>query len=239
MDLELVRDISHFISKDGMSIEGLGSIAVKELVANKKLTKVVDLYDLTPNDLISIGYPKEQARQVILSISKTVNCSLRRLIRSLNIEGMSDPIARDLDLHFGYAWHNTDRVSLKKVATIESKNVIAILTFIKKKETYGLKELMDTIKPTTEFNPYINKAKESVRITFTNITPSEQDTIKKYMKLFNMTYSAMLDKKVKFLVVGSDTRETSARVNLAKKYNVTVISYQDFIETFKKISYGK
>lgn len=235
---QLVSDLTHFISKDGMFIEGIGTRTIKELVANKTLTQVVDLYDLTLNDLTKLGYPREQAKIVITSITKTLRCTLRRLIRGLNIEHMTGHIARELDFNFGYGWHNVDRAFLKKIPDITSEQIIGILSFINRKDTYGLKDLMELIKPTTEFNPYATKGRDAINVAMCNITASELSKIKTYMRVYNMRYVRHIDKTVKYLVIGSEERDVAAKIKLAKRYKVRIMNYKDFLDTFKKISAG-
>src|SRR5699024_6176131 len=49
-----LRNIVHFASKDGMNIDGLGYKIVEQLLENKLIKDIADIYTLTVDDIASL-----------------------------------------------------------------------------------------------------------------------------------------------------------------------------------------
>lgn len=94
--------IEHFVSRDAMDIEGLGSETVDEYFERGLCRDVADLYKLTVEDIQGEGATKlKSARKIILAIEKSKQTSLDRVIYALGIRYVGKVAAGNLARRFG------------------------------------------------------------------------------------------------------------------------------------------
>lgn len=99
---QLVRVIEHFASRGTMDIEGLGIRVAEQLVENKLVEDVADIYRLTQKDLLTLeGFAEKKADNLLKSIDASKQQSLPRLISALGIRGVGETVAGILAAAFG------------------------------------------------------------------------------------------------------------------------------------------
>lgn len=80
------RRIAFFASKHAMDIEHLGTKVVKQLIDSNLITKVSDLYRLTPEQLSQLeGFKEKSINNLLKSIDDSRHISLARFIMALGI----------------------------------------------------------------------------------------------------------------------------------------------------------
>ncbi|MCL1881060.1 MAG: NAD-dependent DNA ligase LigA [Oscillospiraceae bacterium] len=86
---QILRSIEHFASRDAMNIDGLGPAIVKQLVQNKLVQTVADLYKLSVSDLLTLeGFKQKSADNLVNAITKSKSQSLDRVLFALGIRGI-------------------------------------------------------------------------------------------------------------------------------------------------------
>ncbi len=99
---QLVRNISHFTSRDAMDIEGLGAAIVEALVEKQLIKSPADIYYLTLEDIKSLWKSGETAAKKLLSaIENSKKQDLSRLIYALGIRQVGAKTGKVLASHFG------------------------------------------------------------------------------------------------------------------------------------------
>ena len=99
---QLVRNISHFTSRDAMDIEGLGEAIVESLVENRLIQSPADIYYLTLEDVKSLWKSGETAaKKLLTAIEASKNQDLSRLIYALGIRQVGAKTGKILARHFG------------------------------------------------------------------------------------------------------------------------------------------
>ena len=99
---QLVRNISHFVSRNAMDIEGLGEAIVEQLIRNERIHSPADIYYLQLDDLKSLWKSGEKAAQNLLAaIEKSKSNDLSRLIFALGIRQVGEKAAKVLAKTFG------------------------------------------------------------------------------------------------------------------------------------------
>ncbi len=99
---QLTRHIAHFVSRDAMDIEGLGSAIVEALIQKNLIKSPADIYDLTLEDVKSLWKSGSKAAQkLIASIEKSRHQDLSRLIYALGIRQVGAKTGRVLSSTFG------------------------------------------------------------------------------------------------------------------------------------------
>ena len=98
---QLVRNISHFVSRDAMDIDGLGSNIVEALVDNGLIKSPADIYYLTLDDVKSLWKSGETAaKKLLAAIEDSKQRDLGRLIYALGIRQVGAKTGKVLANHF-------------------------------------------------------------------------------------------------------------------------------------------
>ncbi len=99
---QLVRNVEHFVSRGAMYIEGLGIKIVEQLIDARIVKSVVDLFEITAEQLLELeGFAEKKAENLLQSIKQARNQTLDRFIASLGIRGVGEVASNDLAQAFG------------------------------------------------------------------------------------------------------------------------------------------
>lgn len=94
--------IKHFASRRALDIEGLGDKLVDQLVEQKLITNVADLYALSLTQLADLDRMGEKSAQNILdALEKSKKTTLPRFLHALGIREVGEATAKTLANHFG------------------------------------------------------------------------------------------------------------------------------------------
>lgn len=116
---QLVRTISHFVSRDAMDIDGLGGAIVEQLIQKDLLHNPADLYYLTLEEVKSLWQKGDTAaKKLLTAIENSKSQDLGRLIFALGIRQVGAKTGKQLARAFG----NLDRLadaSLEELLQVE------------------------------------------------------------------------------------------------------------------------
>ena len=99
---QLSRNIAHFVSRDAMDIEGLGSAIVEALIEKNLIRSPADIYTLTLEDVKSLWKSGSKAAEKLLrSIEASKDADLSRLIYALGIRQVGAKTGKVLATVFG------------------------------------------------------------------------------------------------------------------------------------------
>jgi len=99
---QLSRNIAHFVSRDAMDIEGLGSAIVDALIEKQLIRSPADIYFLKLEDISSLWRSGSTAAKKLLSaIEKSKQQDLSRLIYALGIRQVGAKTGKVLASAFG------------------------------------------------------------------------------------------------------------------------------------------
>jgi DNA ligase (NAD+) len=99
---QLARNIAHFVSRDAMDIDGLGSAIVEALIEKGHIHSPADIYYLTLEDLKSLWKSGETAAKKLLSaIEASKQQDVSRLIYALGIRQVGAKTGKVLAAAFG------------------------------------------------------------------------------------------------------------------------------------------
>ena len=98
---QLLRNITHFASRDAMDIEGLGPAVVQQLVESGLICNPADLYNLHAADVAKLDrMGAKSAENLIRAIEKSKANDLSKLIYGLGIRQVGEKAAKVLASHF-------------------------------------------------------------------------------------------------------------------------------------------
>jgi DNA ligase (NAD+) len=98
---QIKEHISHFASRGGLDIEGLGEKVSAKLFDTKLIQDPADLYFITKEKLLELGHDVEQSSQNLLdSLSRSKNPPLDKFIFALGIRNVGEHISKILAREF-------------------------------------------------------------------------------------------------------------------------------------------
>ncbi len=99
---QLLRNLTHFASRDAMDIEGLGPAVVQQLVENDLVHNAADLYRLQAEPVAELErMGKKSAENLIQAIARSKSNDLSKLLYGLGIRQVGEKAAKVLALRFG------------------------------------------------------------------------------------------------------------------------------------------
>jgi DNA ligase (NAD+) len=94
---QLMRNIEHFVSRQAMDIEGLGIKIIEQLVKEKLVEDLADIYKLRKEQLLKLeGFADKKAENLLDGIEKSKDRPLNRLIYALGIRGIGEAASQVL-----------------------------------------------------------------------------------------------------------------------------------------------
>ncbi len=99
---QLIRNLSHFASRNAMNIDGLGAAIVEQLVEHQLVKNPADLYDLTAEVLVNMERMGEKsAENLVNAIDATRGNDLPKLLFAFGIRHVGEKAAKILSTTFG------------------------------------------------------------------------------------------------------------------------------------------
>ena len=136
-----LRNIVHFASNDGMDIAGLGYKIVEQLLDNKLIKDIADIYSLTVEDVASLKKNgKKFAENLINAINESKNRDLENLISAFGIRHVGKKLAKVLAKKYGTLENLMNATAFDLTTKDDIGEVIAesICSFFKEKQTIDL-----------------------------------------------------------------------------------------------------
>ena len=98
----VLEGIVHYASRDAMDIRGLGYERVRQLLDNRFIANVADLYELTAERLVQLErFGEQSAQQLVAAIAASKDRPLSSLLFALGIRHVGKTVAQLLARRFG------------------------------------------------------------------------------------------------------------------------------------------
>lgn len=229
---QLLKNIEHFASRPAMNIDGLGEAVVKQLVENRLISTVADLYGLQQQDLEMLpGFAKVSASKLIANIENSKANSPDRLLFALGIKGIGQKNAQLLMKHFG-SIEKLSETSPEEISAVENfGDVLANNIFTALHEPH-MTELIERLKSYGVNTVYQSDVKSDklAGLTFviTGTLPDmTRDEAKTLIEQNGGKCSGSVSRKTSYVLAGE---EAGSKLTKAQQLGVTVISQQQLIE---------
>lgn len=98
---QLLRNITHFASRDAMDIDGLGPAVIQQLIEREMIHSAADLYTLTEQDFAQLERMGEKsAANAVAAIAQSKSNDLGKLLYALGIRQVGAKAGKVLAAHF-------------------------------------------------------------------------------------------------------------------------------------------
>lgn len=233
---QLKRNIIHFASKGAMNIDGLGEAIVTQLLDEKLIAGVTDIYRLKAEQLeVLERFGKKSAENLIKAIEASKENSLDRVIFALGIRNIGQSGAKLLCDRFG-SIDEIMNASAEDIAAIDgfgeimSENVVSAFhdkhfsDVVEELKALGVK--MEYEKQDSGDNRFEGK---TFVLTGT-LSSMTRDEAKEIIVRFGGKAAGSVSKKTSFVVAGE---EAGSKLTKAQELGVTILSEQEFLDMAK------
>lgn len=228
---QLLRSIVHFVSKEGMDIDGLGYKVVEQFLEKGLIHNIADIYSLTLEEIASLKKNgKKFAQNLIDSIEKSKEQDLFHLITALGIRQVGTKAAKVLARKYKTI-ENLQNASFESLAMTEDVGEITANNII---EFFRQEQTKDTLQKLKEAGVNMKLLEEETRDnrfegktfvltgTLENYTRQEaSDMIEKH----GGKVSSSVSKKTDYVLAGE---EAGSKLTKAQELGVTIISEAEF-----------
>ncbi|MGB6328854.1 MAG: NAD-dependent DNA ligase LigA [Halarcobacter sp.] len=199
------NSIIYFASKNCLNIDGLGIKIVEQLVREKKIYDILDLYSLKYEDLQDLeGFKEKRINNLLKSIENTKGSQLHRVINALGIEHIGEVASKQICLEFGLNVINVDFDSLINLDGIGGQMANSFCEFMRVNKDLVLK-LLEIISPIIEEKIEVEEnAFKGKTVVLTGTMTQSRGLIKKELESLGAKVSSSISKKTDYLIYGED-----------------------------------
>jgi DNA ligase (NAD+) len=210
---QLVRLVEHFVSRDMMNVENLGTRTAEMLVERGLIHDVADLYSLTEDDLLLLdGFKEKKVENLLAGIEASKERPFSHLLAALGIRGVGVTVAEVLATHFGSldTLAQAGREELEAVDGIGPHTATAVIEWfssahnqalVDKLRWAGLKMVSE--RPSAQPGAALPLADLTFVITGTLPTLSRNEA-KAYIERHGGKVTSSVSRKTDYVVVGEN-----------------------------------
>jgi DNA ligase (NAD+) len=236
---QLKGAIEHFASKHALNIEGLGKKTVAQLVEQKLVRSLADLYRLTKDDLVKLdGFAERSATLLLESIAGSKTVSLDRFLMGLGIRQVGQHIAKVLAREFGSLQEImvADRERLQQIREIGpeiSESLVAYWSEPRNREIIvQLQELGVQVAPGMGTGDQRKSPLAGKTFVFTGgLDHFTRDDAQEAVEATGARVSSSVSKKTSYVVAG---RDPGSKLEQARMLGVTILTEREFASLIGK-----
>ena len=232
---QLLRNLSHFVSRDAMNIDGLGEAQLSVMVSKNLVSSPADLYYLKKEDLSGLERMGEKsASNIITAIDNSKTSGLDRLIYALGIRQVGEKAAKLLASNFG----DIDTLSkatfeelcaINDIGDITAENII---NYFSHPQT-GI--LIENLKNAGVVTVYESDTVDSRFAGMTFVLTGTLPTMKReeasaLIERYGGKTSGSVSKKTAYVLAGEDA---GSKLVKARELGITIIDEEKLLEMTK------
>ena len=219
-----------------MNIEGLGENIIKQLLDNKLIENIADIYTISFEEIASLKKNgKKFAQNLIDSIENSKQNDLYQLITALGIHHVGNKASKVL----ARKYRTIDNLAKASFEDLSAINDIGPIVANSIKEFFEQEQTLDLIKKLKEAGVNMNSKEEEIQDnrfegkTFVltgsleNYTRGEASNI---IEKFGGKTSGTVSKKTDYVLAGEDA---GSKLTKAQNLGVTIISEKEFEDLIK------
>lgn len=229
---QLLRNITHFASRNAMDIDGLGPAIVEQLVNGGLVKTVADLYELHAQDVAQLERMGEKsAENLIRAIEASKANDLSKLIYGLGIRQVGEKAAKVLARHFR-SFDALAAASVEDLTEIDDVGEITarcIVTYLNQPQS------KDLIQRLREAGVNMESTEQLVDQRFAGMTfvltgtleNLDRKTAQGMVEERGGKVSGSVSKKTTYVVAGE---AAGSKLKKAQELNIPVLSEEEFMQ---------
>ncbi len=233
---KLYRNLVHFVSREAMNIDGLGENIIGQLLDNKLIENIADIYTLKLEDIASLKKNGQKfAQNLIDSIEKSKQNDLYRLITALGIRHVGGKASKLLAKKYKTIDNlaKADYMELQEMDDIGEIMANSIVEFFAQDQTKDLIQKLEKAGVNTKALEDETTDERFSGKTFVLTGTLEHFSRKEaedIIEKFGGKASSSVSKKTDFVLAGE---EAGSKLTKAQSLGITIISEEEFEEMIK------
>ncbi|MBU1178129.1 NAD-dependent DNA ligase LigA [Patescibacteria group bacterium] len=219
------RNLTHFISKKGFDIEGLGPKIIDQLIENDLIQDAADIFTLKEGDLVPLErFAEKSAANIIKAINDRKNIEFGRFLYALGIRHVGEETAYDLAEYYG-SLEKLQRASREELAAIHDVGEVVAASIHKyfqdqKNQALLAKLLKAGVSP-QKTKPTAKKLAGQTFVLTGSLENMSREEAKKLIRDAGGNISSSVSKKTDYVIVGKDP---GSKYEKAQKLGVEIIA---------------
>ena len=229
---QLSRNISHFVSRDAMDIDGLGSAIVEGLIEKGLIHSPGDIYYLELDQIKSLWKSgTTAAKKLLKAIEASKQQDVSRLIYALGIRQVGSKTGKVLASTFGsldalMAATEEELTQVQDVGAITAKN---IYDWFRQEQSVHLMERLRQAGVNFESKRVISDARfAGMTFVLTGaLSKFTREEATEKIELFGGKAAGSVSRKTSYVVVGENA---GSKERKARELGIPILSEDDFLE---------
>ena len=229
---QLSRNISHFVSRDAMDIEGFGSAIVDSLIEKGFVKSPADIYYLTLDEMKSLWQKGDTAaKKLLAAIEASKDQDLSRLIYALGIRQVGAKAGKVLASSFGTmdALMNASLEELTEVPDVGGITAENIVQWFSQEQSRHMIERLRDAGVNFESKRVISDARfAGMTFVLTGaLSKFTREEATEKIELLGGKASGSVSRKTTYVVVGENA---GSKERKARELGIPILSEDDFLE---------
>ena len=229
---QLSRNIAHFVSRDAMDIEGLGSAIVDSLIAKGTIHAPADIYYLTLEELSGLWKSGTKAAQKLLNaIESSKHQDVSRLIYALGIRQVGAKTGKTLASAFGNLENlmNASVEELTNVPDVGAVTAESIHDWFAQPQSQHMIRRLKEAGVNFESTQTIQDTRFSGKtIVLTgSLTRFTREEATEQIERFGGKSAGSVSKKTSFVVAGENA---GSKARKAQELGIPILTEDEFLE---------
>ena len=229
---QLSRNISHFVSRDAMDIDGLGSAIVETLIEKGLIKSPADIYYLTLEEMCSLWQKGDTAaKKLLTAIENSKQQDVSRLIYALGIRQVGAKMGKVLAGHFGsldklMAATVEELTEVPDVGRVTAENIAA--WFAQAQSQHMIDRLRDAGVNFESLRTVTDTRFAGKTFVLTGaLSKFTREEATEKIELFGGKVAGSVSKKTSFVVVGENA---GSKERKARELGIPILSEDNFLE---------
>lgn len=232
---KLLRNIIHFVSKEGMDIEGLGGSIVEQLIEKQFIRNIADIYTLKLEDIASLKKNgKKFAQNLIDAIHTSKQSDLYKVITALGIRHVGSKASKTLAKHFKTmeAMMNAEVEELSTINDVGDITAKSIYEFFRQEQTKDLilRLQQDGVNMESLEQELDQKFSAMTFVLTGSLENYTREEASNLIEKHGGKVSSSVSKKTTYVIAGE---EAGSKLTKAQELGVTVVSEEEFTKMLK------
>ena len=229
---QLVRNISHFVSRDAMDIDGLGSAIVEQLIQQGMVHSPADLYYLDPERVEAMDrMGKQSTTNLMAAIEKSKDNDLSRLLFAFGIRQVGAKAGKVLASTFGSLDRlmEADEAALTEVRDIGAITAESIVRwFANPQSRHMIERLREAGVNFTSKAVVVDQRFAGMTFVLTGaLTLFTRDAATEKIESFGGKASGSVSKKTTYVVAGENA---GSKLRKANELGIPVLTEEEFLK---------
>ena len=228
---QLLRNLTHFTSRDAMDIDGCGPAVLQQLVESGLIRNAADLYSLHAADVAKLDrMGAKSAENLIRAIEKSKGNDLSKLIYGLGIRQVGEKAAKVLAAHFGtldalMAATAEELTEIDDVGAVTARCIVDYLAQPQSRDLIARLKAADVNMESTR-QQVDDRFKGMTFVLTGTLTRFDRKTAQAMIEERGGKASGSVSKKTTYVVAGE---AAGSKLTKARELGVPVLSEDEFV----------